>query len=197
MSSLAGYGPDPLNRRELPAVARFAVARGAVGADRRHRRYESHPARRAPADRPQLRVPPEARSCATQAGMVRRPRDRHRCRERLALPAGAGADRRRHGHRPDAKLPRPLLHGRRGRSESDKGGPIEAKVAFYKDHLHTLWIVAIQQCEVAVEIYGRGEGGVWGRGPCARHPTSWRSGKSASSARWATSTDTRISIRRT
>jgi hypothetical protein len=36
-----------------------------------------------------------------------------------------------------------------------------------------------------------------GREPCARHPTSWRSGKSASSARWATSTDTRISIRRT
>jgi hypothetical protein len=35
-------------------------------------------------------------------------------------------------------------------------------VAFYKDHPHTLWIVAIQQGEVAVEIHGRGEGGVWG-----------------------------------
>jgi Uma2 family endonuclease len=46
---------------------------------------------------------------------------------------------------PTQKLPRPLLHGRRGRSESDKGGPIEAKVAFYKDHPHTLWIAAIQQ----------------------------------------------------
>lgn len=46
-------------------------------------------------------------------------------------------------------------------SESDKGRPIEAKVAFYKGHPHALWIVVVQQTEVAVEIHARQEGGGW------------------------------------
>jgi len=44
-------------------------------------------------------------------------------------------------------------------SESDRGRPIEAKVAFYKDHPHARWIVVIQQTEILVEIHERGDDG--------------------------------------
>jgi Uma2 family endonuclease len=46
-------------------------------------------------------------------------------------------------------------------SESDKGKPIAAKVAFYKDHPHARWIVLVQQNAIEVEIHERQDGGAW------------------------------------